>query len=329
MMRRALSTIPLVAIVTPVYNGGRYLAETMDCVQLLNYPNLIHIVLDNASIDTTPEIISNYCNGRVPVLTARNKVTIPMIDNFNAALKMVPPEASYLRILCADDTMASDAISRQVEVAERDSKIGIVGCECSEPRAGRDGLSKKCEIFNGREIVRGYLRREHSVLDGTQVLIRLTNSKEQPFYYDPMFRGAADTDANLRICINCKFGFVHDALAMCRQHELNHYTIFSRSYFHMLEWLMLFDRYGRFVLNEQEYLARRSTYRRHYLRRLLLLRWRDGNKTAFTEHMAILRQYDDPPGWLDFTDALGEWTIRNIVRPRHLLELTRRRIVMR
>lgn len=92
---------------------------------------------------------------------------------------------------------------------------------------------------------------------------------------------------------------------------------------------MLFDRYGRFVLNEQEYLARRSTYRRHYLRRLLLLRWRDGNKTAFTEHMAILRQYDDPPGWLDFTDALGEWTIRNIVRPRHLLELTRRRIVMR
>jgi glycosyltransferase involved in cell wall biosynthesis len=328
-MGRTLCTIPLVAIVTPVYNGAKYLAETMDCVQLLDYPNLIHIVLDNASIDTTPEIISSYCNGRVPILTARNKVTIPMINNFNAALKMVPPEASYLRILCADDAMASNAISRQVEVAERDPKIGIVGCECREPRARRDGLPKKWEIFNGREIVRGYLRREHSVLDGTQVLIRLSNHHEQPFYYDPVFRGAADTDANLRICMNGKFGFVHDALAMCRQHELNHYTIFSRSYFHMPEWLMLFDRYGRFVLDEQEYRARRSTYRRHYLRRLLLLRWRDGNKTTFDEHMALLRQNNDPAGWLDFAGALAEWTFRGFTRCRSLAELTTRRAVSR
>jgi glycosyltransferase involved in cell wall biosynthesis len=317
--------MPLVAVVTPVYNGAKYLKETMDCVQSSDYPDLMHIVLDNASSDATPEIISNYCNGGVPVLTARNKVTIPMIDNFNAVLAMVPAEAGYIRILCADDTMAFNAISRQVEVAERDEDIGIVGCECREPGPRRDGLPKKSEIFDGKEIIRGFLRREHTVLDGTQGLIRRSSLEEQPHYYDATFRGAADTDANLRVCTNHKFGFVHEALAMCRQHEINHYSLFSRSYFHMPEWLMLLDRYGLAALGEGEYRARRVDYRRQYLRRLLLVRWRSGDKALFDEHMAILRQNDDPAGWLDFTDALIEWTTRNLSRPGHLLELIRRR----
>jgi glycosyltransferase involved in cell wall biosynthesis len=328
-MSQTRSTTPLVAIVTPVYNGAKYLAETMDCVQLLDYPSLIHIVLDNASTDATQEIICRYRDGRVPILTSRNKSTLPMEANFNAAVGMVPAEARYLRLLCADDTMLPNAISRQVEVAERDLEIGIVGCECREPGARRDGLSKKCEIFDGKEIIRGYLLREHTVLDGTQVLVRLSNRNERPFYYDSTFRGAIDTDANIRSCINCKFGFVHEPLAMCRQHEFNHFIIFSRSYFNMAEWLMLLDRYGRFVLDEREYRAQRSAFRRHYLRRLLLLRWRDGNKAAFREHMAILKQYNDPAGWLDFSDALVEWAVRNSMRPQHLLELIGRRIAMR
>ncbi len=35
---------PLVAVVTPVYNGEKYLAETMECVQAQDYPELVHIV---------------------------------------------------------------------------------------------------------------------------------------------------------------------------------------------------------------------------------------------------------------------------------------------
>ena len=43
------SELPLVAIVTPVYNGERFLAETMQCVQCSDYPNLLHVALDNAA----------------------------------------------------------------------------------------------------------------------------------------------------------------------------------------------------------------------------------------------------------------------------------------
>lgn len=319
-MGRARSAPPLVAIVTPVYNGERYLAETMECVQSLDYGNLIHIVLDNASTDATPEIISRYRNGRVPILTSRNKATIPMIANFNAALSMVPAEAGYFRILCADDMMAANAISRQVEIAERDPEIGIVGCQCRVGFLRGEGLPRNCEIFDGKQVMRSFFLREHDALCGTEGLVRRSKLDEQPIYYDLTFRGAADTDSNVRICINSKFGFVHEELAMFRQHEFNHCKVFSRSYFHMPEWLMILDRYGRFVLSEREYRAYRLAYRRRYLRRLLLLRWLRGDKAAFDEHMAILKKNNDPAGWPDFADASVEWAFRFLTRPntRHL-----------
>ena len=66
---------PLVAVVTPVYNGGRYLAETLASVQAQTYPRLIHVVLDNASTDATPELIEQAHGGRVPILARRNPKT--------------------------------------------------------------------------------------------------------------------------------------------------------------------------------------------------------------------------------------------------------------
>ncbi len=36
---------PLVAIVTPVYNGNPWLVRTLASVQAQTYPNLVHVVL--------------------------------------------------------------------------------------------------------------------------------------------------------------------------------------------------------------------------------------------------------------------------------------------
>jgi glycosyltransferase involved in cell wall biosynthesis len=319
-MTHTRSGMPLVAIVTPVYNGEEYLAETMDCVQSLDYENLVHIVLDNASTDATAAIISNYRNSRVPLLTSRNNTTIPMVSNLNAAVKMVPAEAGYFRLLCADDTMTADAISKQVNVAVRDPDIGIVGCECHDallPQRDNKLLSPRNQnIFDGKEVIRGFLGAEHHALAGTQVLIRRSKLDEQPLFYDPALGGAADTDANLRVCVDNKFGFVHEKLATWRRHQQSYFSKFSLSYFDKPARLMLLDRYGPLVWKDSEYRAHRTSYRRHYLRRLLLLRWQQGGKTTFNQHMTILRQNNEPAGWLDFVDASAEWAFRFLTRQR-------------
>ncbi len=54
-----IASQPPVAVVTPVLNGEEFLAETMDSVQAQTYPNLVHIVLDNASTDATAQIVEH------------------------------------------------------------------------------------------------------------------------------------------------------------------------------------------------------------------------------------------------------------------------------
>lgn len=87
--------VPLITIVTPVYNGARYLRETMECVQAQTYPNLVHVVLDNASTDETPQIIESFKGRRVPILTARNFDIIPQQANWEKAIRLTPSGAAY------------------------------------------------------------------------------------------------------------------------------------------------------------------------------------------------------------------------------------------
>lgn len=51
---------PKISIITPSYNQGRYLEETIRSIVLQNYPNYEIIIIDASSTDNTREIIQKY-----------------------------------------------------------------------------------------------------------------------------------------------------------------------------------------------------------------------------------------------------------------------------
>ena len=51
---------PLVSIITPTYNCGRYLKECIESVLAQDYPNIEHVIQDGASTDNSIKILKKY-----------------------------------------------------------------------------------------------------------------------------------------------------------------------------------------------------------------------------------------------------------------------------
>ena len=111
---------PLVTIVTPCLNAGRFIAQTVESVLAQDYPNVEYIVMDGGSTDETALILERYA-GRLQYISDRD---LGVADAINRGFDR--SRGSILAWLNADDTYLPGAISAAVRCFLSDPGIGVV-----------------------------------------------------------------------------------------------------------------------------------------------------------------------------------------------------------
>src|SRR5215470_7570143 len=109
---------PLVSVVTPVYNGEKYLAECIESVLAQTYVNWEYIIINNCSKDRTLEIAQYYARIDRRIRVHNNETFIGMIENHNIAFQQISPTSSYCKMVHADDWLFPECIMQMVKVAE-------------------------------------------------------------------------------------------------------------------------------------------------------------------------------------------------------------------
>lgn len=110
----------LVSVIVPVFNGARYLAESLDSAFAQDYPQIEVIVVDDGSTDETPEILARYRH-RARVIRQPNQGAAVAR---NVALQAARGE--YLAFLDADDRWLPHKLRTQVTYLQRHPQLDLV-----------------------------------------------------------------------------------------------------------------------------------------------------------------------------------------------------------
>jgi len=116
---------PLISIITVVFNGERYLEETILSILNQTYQNIEYIVIDGESNDNTLEIIKKYQNN---ITFWISEADDGIADAMNKGLKYAKGE--FVLFIHADDYLIdSNCIKNAVD--KFDDKIDIFAFFCT------------------------------------------------------------------------------------------------------------------------------------------------------------------------------------------------------
>lgn len=210
---------PLVSVVTPVYNGEDFLAECIESILSQRYQDFEYIIVNNCSSDRSLAIALEYAKKDRRIQIHTNKEFVGVMENHNIALSLISPQAKYCKVVCADDFIFPECLTKMVELAEVYPSVGMVG---SYTLAGKkvmySGLEYGSTVVNGKELCRATLLGGPYVFGSPTTLLYRADLVRKTKAFYPNSSPHCDTTACYQLLEDSDFGFVHQVLSYTRIH---------------------------------------------------------------------------------------------------------------
>ena len=124
----------LVSIITPTYNCGAYIAETIDSVIAQTYTNWEMVIVDDCSTDETAEIVRHYTENDKRVKYHK------LPENSGAAVArttaMRLAQGNYMAFLDSDDLWMPDKLEKQLDFMRKNGHAFSCTSYCQIDKGG-------------------------------------------------------------------------------------------------------------------------------------------------------------------------------------------------
>ena len=324
------SNNPLVSIVTPVYNGERYLDECIESIVAQTYTNWEYLIVDNCSKDKTFSIAQRYADKDPRIRVWKAEDFVDIIENHNRAFRAISKESKYCKVLSADDFLFPECIEKMVELAESNPSIGILSSYQLSGGEDKwyvrtDGLPYRRHILPGHDVARAQLMGVLDVLGNPTSnlyradLVRATND----FYPN------STAEADISGCFECMkvadFGFVHQVLTYERLHNVRITAVSQDRNAYLSSKLGDLQTYGPIFLTVEERQERMNELIDEYYKFLAISAVNFRRGTFWAYHKKRLSELGHPLSFVRLSVALGKKILDLLLNPKMTIERIMRR----
>ena len=114
---------PLVSVIVPTYNYGRFIGETLGCLRAQTYANWECVIVDDGSTDDTAEQVARFMDQDARFKFVRQENARQAAAKNNGLRNSA---GQYIQFLDADDLIEPQKFEQQVEYLEAHPEIDIV-----------------------------------------------------------------------------------------------------------------------------------------------------------------------------------------------------------
>ncbi len=200
---------PKVSIITPSYNQGKFIEETIISVRRQTYKNIEFIIIDACSNDETSDVLRKYRNFIDVLIVEKDN---GQADAINKGIKLATGD--LIGWINSDDVLYENAVEQVVDLFKKNENIDFIYGDINLINEE----SKKIGVLKGRQISKPSVFYEldlpipqqgsmwrRRVNDGIGLLV-------EKWHY------VLDRDFFLRICVKYKVLYLPITLGAFRQH---------------------------------------------------------------------------------------------------------------
>lgn len=115
---------PVVSVILPVYNSGRYIAAAIDSILTQSLSNFELIIINDGSTDNSETIILSYTDPRIVYIS--NDGNKGLIFSLNKGIEIA--KGKYIARMDADDICMPERLALQKQWLDEHEETSVVGC---------------------------------------------------------------------------------------------------------------------------------------------------------------------------------------------------------